>query len=353
MARMSRAIVLPGDGTWEQRELAVPAPPPGGAVVRVEAVGLCHSDLDNMRGIVHTPWGGAFPTIPGHEIVARIDSLADGAAARWGVREGQRVAVRELVPLPGKPRVYGHDFSVDERSGLFGGCADYMEILPETLLEPLPEDIPATELTVWESLAIAVRWATPVKPGDSVAIFGPGHLGLASIVAARAAGAERIFITGTGADALRLAAARKLGVEEAIDISVTDPVERIRELTGDGVDVAIDAASVATQTVNQAMQVARRGATVVLGAMKDRKPVEGFISDLIMMRQLTLTATFPGDHVKGSIELIRQGKVPTADLLGDVVTMDAFGDAMAILDRTLPGRDSIRLALTLSDGETG
>ncbi len=234
MTRMSRAVVMPGDGTWELRELPVPDPPPGGAVLRVEAVGMCHSDIDHMHGIVHTPWGGAYPSIPGHEIVGRIDSLAAGTGARWGVEEGQRVAVRESVPLPGGIRVYGHDFGIDERSGLFGGFADYMELLPETLVEPLPDDIPAAELTVWEPLAIAVRWATAVRPGDSVAILGPGHLGLASIVAARAAGAERIFITGTSADALRLDAARRLGVEEAVDISAADPVERIPALPARG-----------------------------------------------------------------------------------------------------------------------
>jgi threonine dehydrogenase-like Zn-dependent dehydrogenase len=352
MARMSRAVVMPGDGTWELRELPVPDPPPGGALLRVEAVGMCHSDVDHLHGIVHTPWGGAYPSIAGHEIVGRIDALADGAGPRWGVTVGQRVAVRESVPLPGVPggiRVYGHDFAVDERSGLFGGFADYMELLPETLLEPLPDDIPAAELTVWEPLAIAVRWATAVKPGDSVAILGPGHLGLASIVAARAAGAKRIFITGTPADAIRLDAARKLGVEEAIDISTADPVERIRELAGDGVDVVIDAASGSTATVTQGMQMARRGGTVVIGGLKDRKPVDGFISDWIPMRQLHLHAGFPGDHVKTSVELIRQGKVPTADLLGEVVTMDGFGDALRLLARDLPGRDAIRLALTLTD----
>jgi D-arabinose 1-dehydrogenase-like Zn-dependent alcohol dehydrogenase len=57
MARMSRAVVMPGDGTWELRELRVPDPPSGGAVLRVEAVGMCHSDIDHMHGIVHTPWG--------------------------------------------------------------------------------------------------------------------------------------------------------------------------------------------------------------------------------------------------------------------------------------------------------
>jgi threonine dehydrogenase-like Zn-dependent dehydrogenase len=224
-----------------------------------------------------------------------------------------------------------------------------MELLPETLVEPLPEDVPAEELTVWEPLAIAVRWATAVQPGNSVAILGPGHLGLASIVAARAAGAERIFITGTSADALRLDAARRLGVEEAIDVSAADPVERIRELTGDGVDVVIDAASASTVTVTQGMQMAARGGTVVIGGLKDRKPVDGFISDWIPMRQLHLHAGFPGDHVKTSIELIRQGRVPTAALLGETVTVDGLGDALNLLARALPGRDAIRLALRMTE----
>src|SRR5258708_34364418 len=115
---------------------------------------------------------------------------------------------------------------MDEGSGVFGGFADYMDLLPETLVEPLPDDIPAVGLTVWEPLAIAVRWATAVTPGASVAILGPGHLGLASIVAARAAGAERIFITGTPSDALRPDPARRLGGDGAADISAPQPVGR-------------------------------------------------------------------------------------------------------------------------------
>jgi len=165
----------------------------------------------------------------------------------------------------------------------------------------------------------------------------------------RPAGAERIFITGTPADAIRLDAARKLGVEEAIDIGAADPVARIRELTGDGVHVVIDAASGSTATVTQGMQLARRGGTVVIGGLKDRKPVEGFISDLIPMRQLHLHAGFPGDHLKTAVELIRQGRVPTADLLGEVVTVEGFGDGLRMLSRQLPGRDAIRLSLRMTD----
>ena len=72
---MSRAIVFNGDETWEERDLPVPDPQPGGAVLRVEATGLCHSDVDHFRGHVHTSWGGEFPSIAGHEIVGRIEKI--------------------------------------------------------------------------------------------------------------------------------------------------------------------------------------------------------------------------------------------------------------------------------------
>ena len=95
MTRTSRAVVFLGGGKWEIRELAVPDhPPEGGAILRVEAVGMCHSDIDNLHGIVHTPWGGEFPTIPGHEVVGRIEQLGAGAADALGAAEGDRVAVR-------------------------------------------------------------------------------------------------------------------------------------------------------------------------------------------------------------------------------------------------------------------
>ena len=86
---MSRAIVFNGDGTWEERDLPVPDPQPGGAVLRVEATGLCHSDVDHFRGHVHTSWGGEFPSIAGHEIVGRIEKIDPASGQRVGCRRGR------------------------------------------------------------------------------------------------------------------------------------------------------------------------------------------------------------------------------------------------------------------------
>ena len=118
---MPRAIVFNGDETWELRDVPKPKLRSGCAVLRVEAVGICHSDVDQFRGHPPVPSGGLFPTVPGHEVVGRIEEISPEAAAEFGVREGERVGVRSyVVTAAGKSRVYGFDFPLEEASGLFG-----------------------------------------------------------------------------------------------------------------------------------------------------------------------------------------------------------------------------------------
>jgi threonine dehydrogenase-like Zn-dependent dehydrogenase len=345
---VSRAIVFNGDETWEMRELPAPDPQPGGAVLRVEATGLCHSDVDHFRGRVHTSWGGEFPSIAGHEIVGRIEKITPGAAQEWGVAEGDRVAVRDIVTTPdGRYRIYGHDFSIHEGSGLYGGFAEHLELLPGSMVYRLREDIPAAELTVFEPLSCAVTWVGPVSNGDTVLIEGPGHMGMATIVAARAAGASTVIVTGVGTDRFRLDCALRIGADHAVDVESDDPLARVAEITGGKMaDVVIDAASGNPVTVNLAMDLVRRGGHVVVAGMKD-KPLEGFHSDWIPTRRITIHPG-AGLDTAGAVALINDGKVPTAELLGETFPLDRFEDAFSLLTRRTPGRDAVRVALRLS-----
>ncbi|OHV30191.1 MULTISPECIES: zinc-dependent alcohol dehydrogenase [Pseudofrankia] len=344
---MTRAIVFNGDETWELRDLPVPDPQPGGAVLRVEATGLCHSDIDHFRGHVHTSWGGEFPSIAGHEIVGRIEKIDPAAAEKWGVDEGDRVAVWDIVFTPQGHRIYGHDFSVDEGSGLYGGFAEHLELLPGSMVYKLRDDVPADQLTVFEPLSCAVTWVAPVKSGDVVVIEGPGHMGMATIVAAKAAGAASVIVTGTARDRFRLDCARRIGADHTIDVEAADPVGRVREITGGQMaDVVIDAAAGNPVTVNLAMDLVRKGGHVVIAGMKDR-PLEGFHSDWIPTRRITLHPG-AGLDAAGAVALINAGKVPTAELLGDSFPLEKFEDAFALLTRSTPGRDSVRVALRLS-----
>jgi threonine dehydrogenase-like Zn-dependent dehydrogenase len=343
---VSRAIVFNGDETWEERDLPVPDPQPGGAVLRVEATGLCHSDVDHFRGRVHTSWGGEFPSIAGHEIVGRIEKIDPAAAEQWGVREGDRVAVRDIVITADGYRIYGHDFSVNEGSGLHGGFAEHLELLPGSMVYRLREDRPAEELTVFEPLSCAVTWVHPVKEGDVVLIEGPGHMGMATIVAARAAGAARVIVTGVSRDRFRLDCARRIGADEIIDVETEDAVARVKSVTGGSMaDVVIDAASGSPVSVNLAMDLVRKGGHVVVAGMKDG-PLEGFHSDWIPTRRITIHPG-AGLDTERAVALINQGRVPTADLLGETFPLDRFEEAFSLLTRRTPGRDAIRVALRL------
>jgi len=141
------------------------------------------------------------------------------------VAEGQRVAVRESVPAARGIRVYG-SLQHHERSGLFGRLRRLLELPPGTLLEPLPDDVAAAELTVWEPLA-----SRPV--GDAIQAVIPSHpwtrhLGWPRLLRPKRRGRADL-ITGTASDQLRLEAATDSAVEETINVSLV-PRGAYREL---------------------------------------------------------------------------------------------------------------------------
>jgi len=343
----SRAIVFRGDGTWEERSFPVPDPQPGGAILRVEATGLCHSDVHQFHGGAGTPRGATFPVVPGHEIVGRIDRISPEARAEWGVDEGDRVAVRTIAITPAGIRAYGLDFAVEGDRGLHGGYAEYLELVPGSMVHRLRDDISAAECTVFESLSSAVTWVEPVRAGDVVVVEGPGHMGLATVVAARAAGAGTVIVTGLAADRLRLDAALAVGADHVVDVEAADPVVRVAELTdGAMADVVVDAASGNPVTVKVGMEMVRRGGTVVVAGFKDR-PLDGFDVDAIPMRQITLRPGAGLDTAR-AVELVNSGAVPTATMLGDVFGFADFDEAFALLERRRPGRDTVRAALEIS-----
>jgi len=345
---MPRAIVFHGDETWEEREFPVPELRPGGAVLKVEAVGICHSDVDQFRGRPPVPSGGVFPVVPGHEIVGRIESITPEAAAEFGVKAGDRVGVRSVVWAgDGKTRVYGFDFPLTEGSGLFGGYSEYMELVPGSQVHELRDDLPATELTVYECLTNSITWIRPVQPHHVLVVEGPGHMGLAAIVGAKAAGVGTIIVTGLSQDRLRLDTALRIGADHAIDVETEDVVARVAEITkGAMADFVLDAASGNPITLNTAMDLVRPRGTVIVAGMKDGV-LDGFDVTRIPLRHITI-APGGGLDLPLACTLINQGKVPTRELLGATFPLDRFEEALALADRRVPGRDAVRVSLEIS-----
>ena len=345
-----RAVLFLGDGTYEVREFPIPQPTPGGAVLKVEAVGLCASDVSQLRGVPHVP-GEVSPVVPGHEIVGRVHALAPDADL--GVEVGQRVGVDLLVP-PSPERqglhLYGYTLPPDFEHGLWGGYGEYMGILAGSQLVPLTDDVPAAELSLIEPLSSIVAWSEAVglHHRDRLVVQGPGHMGLiAAAYAAQFLDVRQVVVTGTERDAVRLAAARELGAHETLVVEEeADLVARIRELTGGGPSVVMEMTAMATQPVSDSIEMAGFGGRILLGGMKDQRPVE-IISDHIIMKSLRViggSGGTPATFAKAA-EVLNSGRFPTAALVGETFGIDQIDEAMALLERKLPGRDAVRVGL--------
>ncbi len=343
-----RAVVFLGNEQYEVREFPIPDPPRGGAVLRVEACGLCGSDLATYEGVELIPDASVFPVVPGHEVVGRVVKLAPDA--NLGVQEGDRVGVDELLSAEPPFRVYGYcDMTGEGRVGLWGGYGEYMEIFAGTGLHRMTDRLPAEQLTLFEPLANGVNWVSigGVHEGDTVVVEGPGHQGLAVLEAVLARQPKHVIVTGTSDDALRLDTARSIGATHTVAVDVDNPRELIDDLTsGAGADVVFDIASVAA-TVPMALDLVRFRGRVLLAGLKHFAEIPGFISDTIVMKSLTVSGGtgYTSESMAESVAMLERGDVRADLVMGEVLDMDHIAEAMTLLERKDPTHDAVRVGL--------
>jgi threonine dehydrogenase-like Zn-dependent dehydrogenase len=348
MTETCHAAVFLGDDRYEIREFPVPDPPPGGAVLRVEAVGLCGSDVAQFHGVELVPGGSAFPVVPGHETVGRVVKLAPDA--QLGVQEGDRVAVDEILSQAPPFRIYGYsDMTGEGRVGLWGGYGEYMEIFAGTRLHRMSDRYPAEQLTLFEPLANAVNWVdrAGVEEGDTVVVQGPGHQGLAVLEAVLAKKPKRVVVTGTSEDTLRLDTARALGATDVVAVDVDDPVEVVADLTGGAMaDVVMDIASV-VQTVPLCIDLVKWNGRILLAGLKHYAPIPNLVTDMIVMKSLTVVggSGFTPDSMARAVEMLETGEAKSELVVGEVFSLDGIEAAMGLLARSDPNRDAVRVGI--------
>jgi threonine dehydrogenase-like Zn-dependent dehydrogenase len=352
-----RAAVFSGDGTFEVREFPMPTAPAGGAVLKVEAVGLCASDVAQLHGHKHVP-GEVSPLVPGHEIVGRVHEVAPDAD--FGVTLGQRVGVDLIrrcgvceVCRSGSPyclqmQLYGYTQGLDVGTGLHGGYGEYMEIMPNTHLVPLTESVPASQLSLFEPLANVVNWfgRTELQAGESVVIQGPGHMGLICAAYAKLLGAGTVIVTGTARDGVRLEAAHRIGADHTINVDDESAVERVAQLTGGTMaDVVVDLTDAAVP-VGLCLELVRQGGRVLWAGLKNMSPVT-ITSDLVPLKGLTVVggAGSTAQSMDKTGAVLNSGEYPTQALQGEVFTLDTLDHALSLLARANPDEDAVRVSL--------
>lgn len=365
MPRKSRVIVQTAPRRLEMRELPVPEIDEDSALLRVEACGICGSDAEQYDGTIPAK----YPVIPGHEPLGVIERIGDRAAKRWGVDVGDRVAVEVLIPCGhctaciggryqvcrGRGGMFGYSYvPIDTPPGLWGAYADYLWLDPHALVHKVRSDIPASTAVLFNPLGAGFRWAVELPdtgPGDTVLILGPGQRGLASVVAARAAGADTIIVTGLARDAQKLALARELGGDHVIDVENEDARRRVKEITsGRGADVVVEVSSNSAVPVAEALHYAGFGARVVLAGVKGFKPVPDFLSDLIVVKELRVIGAFgvTSPSYRAAIRLIESGRIPVARMHTHDFPLEDAEHAIRLLNGEIPGEQSIHSCLVPS-----
>ena len=357
--RTSFAMVQTARRTLEGREFRIPDVRDDDAVLEVEACGICGSDCEQFEGELPLPW----PVIPGHEPLGRIAAIGDGAARRWGVDVGDRVAVETLlacqqcpVCLSGqyqrcpKLRVYSL-ISAEESPALWGAYSQYMYLAPSSILHRMDASIPPELAVLFNPLAAGQRWSVDIPqtgPDDTVLIMGPGQRGLASVIACKEAGARQVIVSGLEADAHKLEVARTFGADVTVDVQNEDLAERVRAATdGHGPTVVVDVSPYATQPILDAIDLVARGGTIVLAGIKGSNTVSNLPSDTIVGKEITIkgaTGQTSGAY-RAAIATIESGQVPLEAMHTHEFPIDQAELAIRTLAREIPGEESIHSCL--------
>lgn len=337
MQTMKAVQVGKAGGDWEHVERPIPQPGANEVRVRVEACGICHSDLLVKQGL----WQGLkYPRVPGHEIAGRIDAVGS-QVTEW--KPGQRVGVGWHG---------GHCFTCEScRRGDFilcsnekitgishdGGYAEYM-ISPAEAVAALPEEMPAAEaapllcagITVFNSLR-----HSGAGPGDLVAVQGVGGLGHLAIQYAQRMGFATVAIVrGQDKEAL----ARKLGAKHYVDSATGSVAEALQKLGGARVVVATapDAKSISGIVGG----LGKGGELLVIGAAME--PLSISALDLIGARRSI--QGWPSGTAMDSEDTLRFSAMAGVKPMIETFPLAKTGEAY---ERMISGKARFRVVLTM------
>jgi alcohol dehydrogenase len=321
-------------GPLAVEEVPDPAPPDDGVVLEVGATGICRSDWHAWMG--HDP-DVAPPHVPGHELAGTVVAL--GSEVR-GVREGERVTApfclgcgRCAPCRAGETQICDDDYQPGFTG--WGSFAQYVALPHAELnLVRLPEGLGFVEaaalgcrfMTAFAAITVHGR----VADGDWVAVHGCGGVGLSAVMIAAAEGAR---VVAVDIDPAKLAYARDLGAEVALDARAGDAAAAVLDATGGGAHVSLDALGSAGTCAASVGSLRKRGRHVQVGLMlADERSVPVPMSRVIS-HELELAGVhgMAVRHYPALLAAIADGRVDPARLVGGTVALEQAGAELAAM----------------------
>ena len=333
-----RALVMPAPGRHEIQEVPVPQPEAGEVLCKVRGVAICGSDPEILRGDLAGRWPPAYPFIPGHEWSGQVVAVGSGVV---DLQVGDAVAGQAHKGcghcrncLAGRYTIcehYGHAESGQRHYGFItqGAYAQYIAISVKSV-NLMPKTMTFSEGALVDTAGVVLHGLElcGVTPGGTVAVIGPGPIGLIAMRLARAMGAARIIAVGRGA---RLQASRMAGADVQVNFEESDPVKAVREATeGLGVDEAIECSG-AAGTFRQAVEMVRKGGRVSLIGVPTDQVVEPLPFKYIVHNEIAIFGARANPNVSRKvISLIAAGQLPVADLVTHTFPLEQFTTALDV-----------------------
>lgn len=320
-----KAAVTVAPHHMEIQDIPEPVPGPGEALVKVEMVGICGTDLHFFEG---ENLYANYPQTQGHEFSGRV--VAFGGPYHGPVQAGQRVAVEPLLPCGtcypcrrGRPNCCTTLKVLGVHTA--GAFAEYVKVPVDTLYPTTDLDAELTAIVEPMSIGTQVVTRGAVTAEDTVAIFGAGVIGQATLVAAIDRGARVLIVDRL---ASRLDYARVLGADRVVDATVEDPAKVIAEWTdGDGAAVVVDATGVPAVIRTAVDVVAFSGRIVIVGiSLKEVSlPVAQFTR-----KELTILGSRNNARVFGeAVQLVQRWNDRLRVLITDRYALDDAPQAIA------------------------
>lgn len=350
-----QAVVNHGPEDYRLEQVPVPVPGPGEALVKVQAVGICASDLKCYHGAAKF-WGDATrpawaetEVIPGHEFVGEVVALDDQARQRWGVDVGDRVTSEQIVPcwacrfcLRGQYHMCRpHDIYGFKRRTP-GAMAEYMIFSKDALVHKMGKDLPAHQAAFVEPLSCSLH---AVERGsitfeDVVVVAGAGPIGLGMVAGAKAKGAAMVIALDM-VDA-KLELATLCGADLALNVTTTDVIQAVKDLTGGyGADVYIEGTG-HPAAVAQGLNLLRKlGTYVEYGVFGSEASVDwSIISD---DKELDVLGAHLGPHTwPKAIAMLDSGVLPMDRIASHQLPLSRFQEG---LDMVADGTTSVKVSL--------